>query len=502
MTGDNSKITSSLVTCTLMAVVGSTFQFGYNTGVINAPEAIIKDFCNQTYFKRYEVYISESGLNLLWGFTVAAFAAGGMIGSFGMGSIANKLGLIKCFWYNNILALIAAALMGFSKLASSFEMIVIGRFIIGMNSGANMAIAPMYLTEIAPLKYRGRFGTLGQLGVVSTILISQVFGLKEILGTSELWPLLLGLTGVFALFQIIILPFCKESPRYLLVEKNKEEKAKEVLMSLRGPEYDPTEELNAMSKEYEEEQKLEKTTYKEMFTRKSLSKPLLIAVVMQLSQQFSGINAVFYYSTGIFIDAGIPEEYSGLTTVGMGCVNVIMTLVSLALIDKAGRRLLHLVGLGGMCVMAVFLVVVLNLEQTTVTSYLSIAPVLIFVGFFQVGPGSIPWFITAELFTQSARAPAVSIAGLVNWFGNFTVALVYPLIEAEIGGYTFIIFAVLLAIFYAFTYFFVPETKGKSINEITALFSKDSVDDRGSLKSDFSLDTDRGKLNTAFSEKF
>lgn len=475
MEQDNSKVTGFLLMSTTMAVTGSTFQFGYNTGVINAPEKIIKQFYNQTWFGRYNTYMKEGDLNLLWGFTVAVFAAGGMIGSLGTGGIVKKLGLIKCFWYNNILAAIAALLMGLSKVGNSFEMIVIGRFVIGVNSGANMVIAPMYLTEIAPVKYRGIFGTLGQLGVVSTILISEVFGLKELLGTERGWPLLLGLTGAFVIIQIALLPFCSESPRYLLVEKNDPEKAKTVLMKLRGKDYDPTVELEGMKKEYEDEKNLKKTNIVELFKRSSLRKPLLIAVVLQLSQQFSGITAVFYYSTGLFIDAGIPEEYTGLTTVGMGVVNVIMTLVSLSLIERAGRRMLHLVGLGGMCVCAIFLVVVLNLEQTTVTSYLSIAPVLIFVGFFQIGPGSIPWFITSELFTQSARPAAVSIAGLTNWFGNFTIALIYPLIEAEIHGYTFIIFAALLAIFFAFTYFLVPETKGKDINEITALFTKKKV---------------------------
>lgn len=453
-----------------MAVTGSTFQFGYNTGVINAPEKVIKQFFNETFFQRYGSYIDSGDLNLLWGFTVAVFAAGGMIGSLGTGSLAKRYGLIKCFWYNNVLATVAAALMGFSKLASSYEMIVIGRFIIGVNSGANMVIAPMYLTEIAPVKYRGIFGTLGQLGVVSTILISQVLGLKWVLGTEKYWPLLLALTEAFVVIQIILLPFCSESPRYILFNQNDPKKLKNVLKKLRGTQYDPAQELEEIQKEYNEDLLLTKTTILGLFKHSYLRKPLLIAVVMQLSQQLSGITAVFYYSTGLFIDAGIPEEYTGLTTVGIGVVNVVMTLVSLILIEKAGRRVLHLTGLGGMGACAVFLVVVLNLQN--ITPWLSIAPVLIFVAFFQIGPGSIPWFITSELFTQSSRPAAVSIAGLTNWLGNFTIALIYPLIEEEIHGYTFVIFASLLAAFWVFTYKFVPETKGKTTTEITALFTK------------------------------
>uniref|UniRef100_H2Y400 Major facilitator superfamily (MFS) profile domain-containing protein n=1 Tax=Ciona savignyi TaxID=51511 RepID=H2Y400_CIOSA len=502
---DNAGVTKSLLLATSMAVVGSTFQFGYNTGVINAPQKTIEQFFNLTYITRcnlnkrrmiitknrtdrmvslsrnmiilchinsaYGYPIATSTLNLLWGFTVAVTAVGGMIGSLCAGFAADRYGLKKPMLYNNFTAILAALLMGFSKLAGSFEMLIIGRFIIGINSGINMGIAPMYLTEIAPVKYRGVFGTLGQLGVVTSMLLSQVLGLRWLLGTSTLWPLLLALTGVFAVYQLAVIPFCPESPRFLLVKMNKEDEAREALQWLRGSHYNSKEEMNQMSSEHEAGKDEQKTTIKELFTVSHLRQPLIIAIVMQLSQQLSGINAVFYYSTQLFLAAGIPQE--GLTTVGVGIVNVIMTIVSLSLIEHAGRRILHLIGLGGMCVCSILLVVLLNLQRTVVISWLTLVPILLFVAFFQTGPGSIPWFITAELFNQSARPAAVSIAGLVNWLGNFTIGLAYPSINAEIGGYTFIIFAVLLAIFWIFTYFRVPETKGKNINEITALFQPD-----------------------------
>uniref|UniRef100_F6TVX8 Solute carrier family 2, facilitated glucose transporter member 1-like n=1 Tax=Ciona intestinalis TaxID=7719 RepID=F6TVX8_CIOIN len=467
---DEAGVTKTLVLATSMAVVGSTFQFGYNTGVINAPQKTIEQFYNVTFLNRYGHPITASTLNLLWGFTVAVTAVGGMIGSLCAGVAAERYGLKKSMLYNNITAILGAALMGFSELAGSFEMLIIGRFIIGINSGINMGIAPMYLTEIAPVKYRGVFGTLGQFGVVTSMLLSQVLGLRWLLGTPTLWPLLLALTGVFAIFQLAVIPFCPDSPRFLLVKMNKEEEAREALQWLRGNHYDVKEEMNNMRIEHQANSTERKTTIIELFTVSYLRKPLIIAIVMQLSQQLSGINAVFYYSTQLFIAAGIPEEYTGLTTVGVGVVNVVMTIVSLLLIEHAGRRILHLIGLGGMCVCSVILVVLLNLHRTTVISWLTLVPILLFVAFFQTGPGSIPWFITAELFNQSSRPAAVSIAGLVNWLGNFTIGLAYPSINAEIGGYTFIIFAVLLAIFWIFTYFRVPETKGRSINEITALF--------------------------------
>uniref|UniRef100_H2Y403 Major facilitator superfamily (MFS) profile domain-containing protein n=1 Tax=Ciona savignyi TaxID=51511 RepID=H2Y403_CIOSA len=411
----------------------------------------------------------------MWGFTVAVTAVGGMIGSLCAGFAADRYGLKKPMLYNNFTAILAALLMGFSKLAGSFEMLIIGRFIIGINSGINMGIAPMYLTEIAPVKYRGVFGTLGQLGVVTSMLLSQY--VPKSMPYQKYVPhqsMYISKSLVYTHFFCIAINVAY-IPRFLLVKMNKEDEAREALQWLRGSHYNSKEEMNQMSSEHEAGKDEQKTTIKELFTVSHLRQPLIIAIVMQLSQQLSGINAVFYYSTQLFLAAGIPQEYTGLTTVGVGIVNVIMTIVSLSLIEHAGRRILHLIGLGGMCVCSILLVVrnFFVSDRMLVISWLTLVPILLFVAFFQTGPGSIPWFITAELFNQSARPAAVSIAGLVNWLGNFTIGLAYPSINAEIGGYTFIIFAVLLAIFWIFTYFRVPETKGKNINEITALFQPD-----------------------------
>lgn len=474
-TRGSKPITGWLILETAVIVIGSSFQFGYNTGVINAPQTFIRDFMNQSYESRYDTSISES-LTFLWSSTVAIMAIGGMLGSLAAAPLSQILGRKMSLLVNNVLAFIAACLMGFCRLANSYEMLMIGRFIIGVNGGINTGIAPMYLTEISPIKYRGMLGTLNQLGIVSSILISQILGLPAILGNDWGWPLLLGLTSVFAVFQTLILPFCPESPRYLLLYKNNKKAARRALEKLRGQYYDTDDEMSVMLTEYEEQSKEKSTGFCEIFTIRYLRKPLIIAIVMQLSQQLSGITAVFYYSTQLFTAAGIPEEYSALTTVGVGVVNVVMTLLSLLLIERAGRRVLHLVGLGGMFCCSLIMAITLTVQGGAWLTWMSLVAVLVFVGFFQVGPGSIPWFITAELFTQGPRPTAISIAGLVNWAGNFTVALAYPPLDAVIGGYTFLIFAGLLAVFFVYTYLKVPETKGKTIQEITARFRKFSDD--------------------------
>lgn len=462
--------TRNLVLAASAAVIGSSFQFGYNTGVINAPGSTIQQFINTTYFDRYGVYIDPLKQKLLWGFAVSIFALGGMVGSFSAGYVMKSTGRKRTMLGNNILVMVAIALMGCSKVAKSYEMLIIGRLVIGVNCGINTAVAPLYLTEIAPVSLRGILGISNQLGIVTAILISQILGLKEVLGTSGEWPLLLMLCGTFSLYQLLILPFCPETPAYLF-SKGLEAEGSDSLRFLRGREYDIDDEVNSLRSELQRTQSENKISIKEIFSRKSLLTPMIIAIMMQLAQQLSGINAVLYYSTGIFINAGVSAAKSDIITVGMGVANVVMTAISLLFIERLGRRVLMLSGLGGMFLCSVALVISLTAGLGTHWGpILAVVMVMLFVTAFQTGPGSIPWFITAELFNENARASAISVAGLFNWGANFLVGIGYLPLEKVIHGYTFTVFAGLLAIFWIFTYLKVPETKGKSTEEISSAF--------------------------------
>ncbi|KAF4521727.1 hypothetical protein B566_EDAN012175 [Ephemera danica] len=226
----------------------------------------------------------------------------------------------------------------------------------------------------------------------------------------------------------------------------------------------------------------------ELICSPTLRSPLIIGVVMQLSQQLSGINAVFYYSTGLFISSGLSDESAKFATIGIGAIMVCMTLVSIPLMDRTGRRTLHLYGLGGMFILSIFITIsflikITNLDGNYISffcwdpiemidwmSYLSVVSILGFVVFFAVGPGSIPWMITAELFSQGPRPAAMSIAVLVNWMANFLVGILFPTMKTALENYTFLPFSVFLAIFWIFTYKKVPETKNKTFEEILALF--------------------------------
>ncbi len=150
---------------------------------------------------------------------------------------------------------------------------------------------------------------------------------------------------------------------------------------------------------------------------------LFITIFLQLSQQLSGITAVFYYSTVILQAAGFNQRTSEYANLCLGSAIILVTIISTFLMDRLGRRLLHLIGIGGMFITSLILVISLLVQSTNFWNIISLIMTILFVAFFAVGPGSIPWLITSELFNQTYRVPASSIAVLVNWSANFAVGL-------------------------------------------------------------------------------
>ncbi|XP_047471911.1 glucose transporter type 1-like isoform X7 [Penaeus chinensis] len=456
----------------IFAAVLGMFQFGYNTGVINAPQSVIENFIGDCWKERYNRNIEGSKQDLIWSIAVSIFAIGGMIGGFCGGIVGNRFGRKKGLLLNNLLGVGGACLMGFSQMLYSFEMLILGRLVIGINCGLNTSLVPMYISEIAPLNLRGGLGTVNQLAVTVGLLLSQVLGIEQLLGNSNAWPLLLGLAIVPAVMQMVLLPVCPESPRYLLMSRQLEDEARRALRRLRASSH-VEEDIEEMRAEEAASQTEAHMSMLQLVRSSALRMPLTIGIVMQLSQQLSGINAVLYYSTSLFTAAGLEEWQSKYATLGVGSVMVIMTLVSIPLMDRAGRRTLHLYGLGGMFVFSLFITISLLIkEMMSWMTFISVISTLCFVIFFSVGPGSIPWMITAELFSQGPRPAAMSIAVLVNWLSNFLVGIGFPKMQEAFENYTFLPFSVLLACFWVFTYYKVPETKNKTFEEISAIFQR------------------------------
>ncbi|XP_052121869.1 solute carrier family 2, facilitated glucose transporter member 1 isoform X3 [Frankliniella occidentalis] len=457
------------------AALGSSFQHGYNTGVVNAPQKLIEDWITSVEANRTgDPNVNQGKVTMIWSIAVSIFCVGGMIGGSITGLVADRFGRKGGLLLNNVFVILSAILQGASKSAGSYEMIILGRFLIGINSGLNAGLAPMYLAEISPIHLRGAVGTVYQLVITISILVSQILGLGSLLGTEDKWPVLLAITVVPGIFQLVTLPLCPESPKYLLLGRGQEAEANSALQWLRGT-IEVHDEMDEMTNEYESMKRLPKVTMKEMFTNQLLRVPLFIAMMVMICQQLSGINAVMFFSTKIFKLANLNDEEAQYATLGMGAMNVFMTLVSLVLVERAGRKTLLLIGFSGMCIDTALLTIALAYVNSAAwVSHISIVLVIVFVIMFAVGPGSIPWFLVSELFNQSARPAATSLAVGVNWTANFIVGLGFLPLQEAMGGYVFIIFTVLLALFVAFVYYKVPETKNKTMEEISAMFRQRS----------------------------
>ncbi|XP_043273237.1 solute carrier family 2, facilitated glucose transporter member 1-like isoform X2 [Venturia canescens] len=462
------------------AALGSSFQHGYNTGVVNAPQSLIEDWISWTLKNRTISDTNPTGttptkgdVTFIWSIAVAIFCVGGMIGGSLVGVIADKLGRKGGLLWINVLVVVAVVLEGFSRMAKSFEMIILGRFIIGINAGCNAGLAPMYLAEISPMHLRGAVGTVYQLVITISILVAQILGMNQLLGTVDHWPLLLCLTIVPAIFQLCTLPLCPESPKYLLLSRGKDMEAQKSLAWLRGT-IEVHDEMEDMRAEYESVKLVPRVTLKELFVNPTLRIPLFIAVMVMFAQQFSGINAVMFFSTKIFEMAQLGESAKS-ATIGVGAMNVVMTLVSLILVEKAGRKTLMLLGFGGMVIVTSLLTVCLSYaDVSSAAAYSSIVLVILFVVLFAIGPGSIPWFLVSELFNQSARPPATSVAIAINWSANFLVSVAFLPLQEALGAKVFVIFALLQAGFTFFIWKKVPETKNKTMEEISSMFRQRS----------------------------
>ncbi|KAJ0062866.1 hypothetical protein NL108_008160, partial [Boleophthalmus pectinirostris] len=401
-------------------------NYGKSLGVWS--ESAVRALENQT---EGEEVLLEAGqhpaVTMYWSLSVAIFSIGGMLSSFLVGFVGDLRGRVKGMLMVNVLAIAAGLLMGMCQMWKPHIMVIAGRAVMGFYCGLTSGLVPMYIGEIAPKTYRGALGTLHQLAIVIGILLSQVIGLDFVLGNDDFWPILLGLSGAPAVLQTLLLPLCPESPRYLYIVLSQEQDARKSLYRLKGP-YDATNDLEEMRREKEEADKEARVSIWSLIRSSIYRDQLFVALMMHISQQLSGINAIFYYSTSIFEQAGIAQPV--YATIGVGVINTVFTLVSVALVDRAGRRTLILAGLSGMCLCAIAMTVGLKFQNDyTWMSTMSMVAIFLFVSFFEIGPGPIPWFIVAELFSQGPRPAAIALAGCCNWTSNFIIGMTFPYIQ-------------------------------------------------------------------------
>lgn len=461
-----------LALATLIAAFGSSFQYGYNVAAINSPSELMREFYNETYYDRTSDYLSDFSLTLLWSVSVSMFPFGGLIGSLMVGILVNKLGRKGTLLLNNVFSIVPAILMGSSAVAKSFEMIILSRLLVGICAGLSSNVVPMYLGELAPKNLRGALGVVPQLFITVGILVAQIFGLRSLLATEGGWPILLGVTGIPAALQLLLLPFFPESPRYLLVQKKDPAAAKNALRRLRGWD-DVDAEIEEIQQEDEAERAAGFISVVKLFRMRALRWQVISVIVLMAGQQLSGVNAIYYYADQIYLSAGVNTNDVQYVTAGTGTVNVVITFVAVFVVELLGRRVLLLLGFSICFTACCVLTAALALQDTiSWMPYLSITCVVAYVIGHALGPSPIPALLITEVFLQSSRSSAFMVGGSVHWLSNFTVGLIFPFIQVGLGAYSFIIFAIICLLTTIYTFLVVPETKAKTFMEINQIFAK------------------------------
>ena len=298
------------LTAAIFAAVLGMYQFGYNTGNINAPEAEIKKFLSESYYRRYNEVLGDASSQTYFSVIVSMFVVGGLFGSLSGGYIADRFGRKQGILYTQFFSILGAILMGCSKQADSYEMLIIGRLIIGLACGLFTGLSPLYVAEIAPTHIRGAMGTVNQLAVTSGILTSMILGPRTVLGGPNSWPTLLALTAVPAILQCVILPFMPETPRYLILSKGNIEDGKKALKKLRNTDNVRSEIEELQNEEANKGSNDASFSMLQLLTSSKLRLSLFVCICLHLSQQLSGIVAIFYYSTSFFNAGGITGDNS------------------------------------------------------------------------------------------------------------------------------------------------------------------------------------------------
>ena len=462
----SNNVTWNLIFAIFAASFGSAFQHGYNTGVLNPIRDLTTELIQKCKAGEEGCKFKVSDMNVIWGILVGIFCIGGMIGGLLVSYAAEQLGRKYALLANNFFVFLGACLMALETTVDSWVIFAAGRLVIGIACGLGAGLTPLYLQEIAPSSIEGAVGIVYQLILTMAILFSEIMGHKHVLGFAKGWPYLIALTVIPGIIQLVTLPHCPDSPKYLIIERDRLEKGRKGLAWLRG-QIDNEEEIYRYRQEKEDERELGVVYLKTLFTRSDLRTPLIVSVMLMLAQQLCGINVIIYFSTTVFKSAGLSEQTSQYATIGMGVTNVLGAVISIFIIERVGRKSLLAFGFVGMLLSTggLFLCLLRNLREdeppNEMIGKLSIFFVLTFTVCFAVGPGPIPWFIVSELFTQQVRPLASSIAVAVNWLANFVVGLSFPSLNEKIGAYVFVIFIVFQAFFLAFILFVVEDKTKK-----------------------------------------
>lgn len=393
------------------------------------------------------------------GFTTGSLALGAIVGCIAAGKLADKYGRRPGLMGAAIVFALSSLAMA---VAPNLGVFIFARFWAGVGVGMASVLSPMYIAEISPAAYRGRMVAINQL----TIVLGQVFTHLENFGLRDTgpdaWRWMFGLGAVPSALFLLGVWFLPESPRWLLRAKN-ESAARKVLGRIGSAKY-VDETIAAIGKTLHGPVK---TNYMQLF-QKAVFPVVLIGIGLAVFQQFCGINVVFNYTTNIFKSIGASTDEQLLQAVWISVANLVFTLLAMTLVDKWGRKPLMLLGAGSLAVLYVIIGYILNSGSGAGLSVFVIAA----IGMYAMSLAPLTWVLISEIFPNSVRGIASSMAVLCLWLAYFILVFTFPIIEQNFHvSYAFWAYAVICVLGFIFILTKVKETKGRSLEEIEGDFA-------------------------------
>ena len=444
MTDTHKQIPIWLYLVAIVASLGGLLS-GFDMGVISG--ALL--FINKTW----------AMTPLEQGWLVSSAIAGSVIGAAANGILADIYGRKKIIIATAIIFVIGSLFCG---IAQSITQLIISRILIGIAVGMVSFAVPLYLSEISPQKIRGMLVSLFQLAITAGILLSYLIN-RIFANTDYNWRWMLGAGIIPAIILLIGICFLSDTPRWLL-SKHREKEARDVFLRI-----EPDGDAELHIKEIRETLAPQKGKEKISF-QKWMFMPVFVGVGIMFVQICTGINTIIYYTPTIFQIAGFDSTIGALyATIGIGVVNFLMTIVAIAYTDRLGRKPLLYIGLWGMLISLLTLggSFAWATELGTTGKWIAVGSVVIYIASFAMSLGPVAWIMISEIMPLQIRGFAMSAATVSNFGFNFIVVLSFlPLLNLIGNAATFWMFAGITALSMIFVYFFVPETKGISLEKI------------------------------------
>ncbi|MDQ8736808.1 sugar porter family MFS transporter [Paenibacillus sp. LHD-38] len=453
ITNTTEQVSMKFVTLVSMVSALGGLLFGFDTAVVSGAIGFMEDHFDLT--------------KLQVGWAVSSLIIGCIVGAAMSGILGDRFGRKR--------VLIAAAFLFIissigSAIPESFSGFIIARIIGGIGIGITSTLCPLYNAEIAPAKFRGRLVALNQLAIVTGIFLTYFVNLwisnagDAAWSVTSAWRWMFGVGAVPGLLFLILLFFVPESPRWL-IKQGRAVAALPILLRIHGEELARKEVID-IKHSFEQES----GSIKQLFSP-GLRIALIVGVGLAFLQQVTGINAVMYYAPEIFKATGAGTNASLVQTILVGFINFLFTIVALWLIDKVGRKALLLVGSASMAIC--LLVIGIAFQTGHSAGPLVLIFILLYVASFAISLGPVVWVIMSEIFPNRIRGKATAIAAMVLWAADYLVSQTFPPLLGSAGpAATFWIYGSMALIAFLFTWRIVPETKGKTLEEIESLWAK------------------------------